>query len=85
MGKIEDETNPEKKKFKNTEKFSLSLHGVPLVDHSEVSKTSTYYIKNDSTYILEGSSKSEGIPYQIISKFKQKLNYTHIIEETKFF
>ena len=43
MGKIEDETNPEKKKFKNTEKFSLSLHGVPLVDYSEVSKISTYY------------------------------------------
>ena len=62
--KIEDETNPEKKeKFKNTEKFSLALHGVPLVDHSEVSKTSTYYIENDGTYIIEGSSKSEGIPY----------------------
>ena len=62
--KIEDETNPEKKeKFKNTKKFSLALHGVPLVDHSEVSKTSTYYIKNDGTYIIEGSSKSEGIPY----------------------
>ena len=60
--------NPEKgtekiQKFKNSEKFSLILHGVPLVDHSEVSKNSIYYVDKDGTYIIESSSKSEGIPY----------------------
>ena len=50
-------------KYRNSEKFSLILHGVPLVDHSEVSKNSIYYIEKDGTYIIESSSKSEGIPY----------------------
>ena len=43
--------------------YSLSLHGVPLVDHSEVSKILTYYIDKDGTYYISGSSKSEGIPF----------------------
>lgn len=50
-------------KFQKSEKFSLSLHGVPFVDHSEVSKISTYYIDEDGTYYISGSSKSEGIPF----------------------
>ena len=50
-------------KFQKIEKFSLSLHGVPLVDHSEVSKILTYYIDKDGTYYISGSSKSEEIPF----------------------
>ena len=50
-------------KFQRNEEFSLSLHGLPLVDHSEVSKVSTYYIDKDGTYYISGSSKSEGIPF----------------------
>lgn len=59
--KIENIENLEK--FQKTEKFSLSLHGLPLVDHSEVSKISTYYIDKDGTYYISASSKSEGIPF----------------------
>ena len=59
--KIESAENSEK--FQRSEKFSLSLHGLPLVDHSEVSKISTYYIDKDGTYYISGSSKSEGIPF----------------------
>ena len=59
--KIEENENSEK--FKKTEEFSLSLHGVPFVDHSEVFKTSIYYIEKDGTYIISSSSKNKGIPY----------------------
>ena len=60
-GKNDENSNPSK--FQKTEEFSLSLHGVPFVDHSEVFKTSIYYIEKDGTYIIKCSSKNKEIPY----------------------
>lgn len=60
--KIENNENNEIEKFKKTENFSLSLHNVPMVDHSEVSITLTYFVEN-GIYYIHNSSKNKGIPF----------------------
>ena len=61
--KIEDNENNEIEKYKKTENFSLSLHNVPMVDHSEISKTLTYFVEANGIYKIHNSSKNEGIPF----------------------
>lgn len=61
--KAEENESPEIEKFKKTESFSLVLHGVPMVDHSDVEKRMTYYIKKDGTYIIKISSITKGVPF----------------------
>ena len=63
--KVEDS---EKEKFKRTESFSLSLEGVPFVDHSDVVKTTHYYIDKKGTYHLEGNSRSEFVDHSDVVK-----------------
>ena len=60
--KIENKENPEIEKFQRIETFTLALHGVPLVNKSNVEKTSIYWIAKDGTYYLSTSSKSSGVP-----------------------
>ena len=60
--KIENQENPEIEKFQRIETFTLALHGVPLVNKSNVEKTSIYWITKDGTYHLSTSSKSSGVP-----------------------
>ena len=60
--KIENKENPEIEKFQRIETFTLALHGVPLVNKSNVEKTSIYWIAKDGTYYLSTSSKSSEVP-----------------------
>ena len=57
--KIENTENIEK--FKRTNKFKVNLN-LPMINSSIVIKTQTYWIEN-GTYMIKGSSKSEGIPF----------------------
>lgn len=60
--KTNNKENSGIEQFKRTEQFYLSLHGIPFVDHSEITKTSIYYIEKDGTYYIHNSTKNEGIP-----------------------
>lgn len=53
----------EMEKYIRTENFTIFLKDVPFIDHSEIFKTSTYYIEKDGTYYINNSSKNEGIPF----------------------
>ena len=57
--KVENSENPEK--FQRTNKFKVILN-IPMVNSSIVIKTQTYWIEN-GTYIIKGSSRSEGVPF----------------------
>ena len=61
--KIKENENNKIEKFKKTENFSISLHNVPMVDHSEISKTLTYFVEENGIYKINNSSKNEGIPF----------------------
>jgi len=78
--KVEDS---EKEKFKRTESFSLSLEGVPFVDHSDVVKTTHYYIDKNGTYHLEGDSRSEGIPFADCFTIENKMEFYPYDNNTK--
>ena len=60
--KIENKENPEIEKFQRIESFTIALHGVPLINKSNVEKTTIYWITKDGTYHLSSSSKSSGVP-----------------------
>ena len=81
--KIENNKNTDIEKFKKTENFSLSLHGVPLAEKSEISKTSIYYIDKDGTYYINDSSKSEGIPFSDSFTIESKIELHPYIKGTK--
>ena len=81
--KIETDEKSNLEKFKKTESFSLALHGVPLVDHSEISKTSIYYIDNDGTFYISDSSKSGGIPFADCFTIESKIELHPYMKGTK--
>ena len=81
--KIENNKNIGIEKFKKIEKFSLSLHGVPLAERSEISKTSIYYIDKDGTYYINDSSKSGGIPFSDSFTIESKIELHPYIKGTK--
>lgn len=83
MSDWEKEEDPEKEKFKRTESFSLSLEGVPFVDHSDVVKTTHYYIDKNGIYHLEGDSRSEGIPFADCFTIKNKMEFYPYNNNTK--
>ena len=60
--KMENQENPEIEKFQRIETFALALHGVPLINRSNVEKKSIYWISKDGTYHMTASSKSSGVP-----------------------
>ena len=70
-------------KFKRSESFSLSLEGVPFVDHSDVVKTTYYYIDKNGTYHLEGDSRSEGIPFADCFTIGNKMEFYPYDNNTK--
>ena len=83
MSHWEKEEDPEKEKFKRTESFSLSLEGVPFVDHSDVVKTTHYHIDKNGIYHLEGDSRSEGIPFADCFTIKNKMEFYPYNNNTK--
>ena len=60
--KIKQKEKSNFEKFQRKEKFCLALHGVPLINKSNVEKTCTYWIDNDGTYYMNTLSKSTGVP-----------------------
>ena len=80
---MENLDNSEIKKFKRTESFNLSLTGVPFIDHSEVSKTSIYYIDTNGTYYINGVSESKGIPFSDCFTIDTKIEFHPFYNNTK--
>ena len=80
--KIEDNEHKGIEKFKKTESFSLSLHNVPMVDHSDISKTATYFIENGIYYIYT-SSKNEGVPFADCFTIESKTEFYPYMNGTK--
>ena len=63
--KIETKEDKEDKvieKYQRKETFCLALHGVPIINKSDVEKTCTYWIENDGTYYLHIICESRGVP-----------------------
>ena len=60
--KIENPENPEIEKFQRIETFCLALHGVPLINKSNVIKTLTYWVNKEGIYYIKTTSKSRGVP-----------------------
>ena len=60
--KIENPDSPEIEKYQRIESFCIALHGVPLINKSNVIKTLQYWIEKDGTYYIKASSKSQGVP-----------------------
>ena len=81
--KIENNENSEIEKFKKTENFSLSLHNVPMIDHSDVSKTSIYYVDKNGVYHINNSSTSEGVPFSDSFTIEAKIELYPYINGTK--
>ena len=81
--KLENPDNSEFEKFERTESFSLSLSGVPFVDHSDVTKTLTYYIDKNGTYHINGISKSVGIPFADSFTISTKIEFHPCMNNTK--
>ena len=80
--KLENPDNSEFEKFERTESFSLSLSGVPFVDHSDVTKTLTYYIDKNGTYHINGISKSVGIPFADSFTISTKIEFHPCMNNT---
>jgi hypothetical protein len=81
--KIESNKITNIEKYKKTEKFSIVLKGVPLVDHSEVAKTSIYYKSNDGAYYINDISKSEGVPFADCFNIESNIELYPYIKGTK--
>ena len=89
--KIESEETQEKNdivKYKKKEMFSLALHGVPIINKTDVERTCIYWIDKDGTYYLDCSSKSKGVPLSdkftldSFSEFHPYMNNTKTVFRT---
>lgn len=60
--KIKQQEKDKIDRYQRKETFCLALHGVPLIDKSNVEKTCTYWIDKDGTYHMNTVSKSRGVP-----------------------
>ena len=81
--KIEDTENTGIEKFKRIETFCLALHGVPLINKSNVEKTLTYWIDKDGTYYMKTSSKSQGVPLSDCFLVETTLEFHPYMNNTK--
>lgn len=81
--KIENNENPEIEKFQRIETFCLALHGVPLINKSNVIKTLTYWIDKDGTYYIKTSSKSQGVPLSDCFLIETTLEFHPYMNNTK--
>ena len=86
--KIDDKKNSEVQKYQRNEKFCLALHGVPLINKSNVEKICTYWIDKDGTYYLHSLSKSTGVPLsdkftvETMTEFHPYMNNTKTVLRT---
>ena len=81
--KIENPENPEIEKFQRIETFCLALHGVPLINKSNVIKTLTYWIDKEGTYYIKTSSKSQGVPLSDCFLIETTLEFHPYMNNTK--
>lgn len=81
--KIENNENFEFEKYKRTENFTLTLHNVPMVEHSQISKTSIYYIDKNGIYYINNSTKNEGIPFSDSFTIEAKIELYPYFNGTK--
>ena len=81
--KIEDTENTGIEKFKRIETFCLALHGVPLINKSNVEKTLIYWIDKDGTYYMKTSSKSQGVPLSDCFLVETTLEFHPYMNNTK--
>ena len=81
--KIENPENPGVEKFQRIETFCLALHGVPLINKSNVIKTLKYWIDKDGTYYIKTSSKSQGVPLSDCFLVETTLEFHPYMNNTK--
>ena len=81
--KIENPENPGIEKFQRIETFCLALHGVPLINKSNVIKTLKYWIDKDGTYYIKTSSKSQGVPLSDCFLVETTLEFHPYMNNTK--
>lgn len=81
--KVENPDNPEIEKFKRIETFCLALHGVPLINKSNVIKTLYYWVDKDGTYYIKTSSKSSGVPLSDCFLVETNLEFHPYMNNTK--
>ena len=82
-GKKLNNDNPEVEKFQKIDKFTLALHGVPLINSSKVEKTLEYWVQKDGTYIIKSSSKSQGVPLSDCFLVESTLEFHPYMKNTK--
>ena len=81
--KIENPQNPEIEKFQRIETFCIALHGVPLINKSNVIKTLNYWVDKDGTYYIKTSSKSQGVPLSDCFLVETTLEFHPYMNNTK--
>ena len=81
--KIENPENPGIEKFQRIETFCLALHGVPLINKSNVIKTLKYWVDKDGTYYIKTSSKSQGVPLSDCFLVETTLEFHPYMNNTK--
>ena len=81
--KIENPQNPEIEKFQRIETFCIALHGVPLINKSNVTKTLNYWVDKDGTYYIKTSSKSQGVPLSDCFLVETTLEFHPYMNNTK--
>jgi hypothetical protein len=86
--KIDNKKNSDIQKYQRNEKFCLALHGVPLINKSNVEKICTYWIDKEGTYYLHSLSKSNGVPLsdkftvETMTEFHPYMNNTKTVLRT---
>ena len=85
--KIKNEET-EFEKYQRKEKFCIALHGVPLINKSNVEKVCTYWIDKNGTYYMKTISKSNGVPLsdkftvETMAEFHPYMNNTKTVFRT---
>ena len=86
--KIESKKNEDIETFQRKEAFCLALHGVPLINKSNVEKICSYWVDKDGTYYMNTLSKSSGVPLsdkftvETFSEFHPFMNNTKTVFRT---
>ena len=75
-------------KYQRKEKFCITLHGVLLINKSNVEKVSTYWIDKEGAYYMHTISKSKGVPLsdkftvETMAEFHPFMNNTKTVFRT---
>ena len=81
--KIENPENPDIPKYKREESFGLALRGVPLINKTNVVKTSVYWVDKDGTYYIKSKSRSQGVPLSDYFIIETTLEFHPYMNNTK--